>query len=338
MNGRNTALAVIAAVALASVGAIVWALVPASKNEDASASDQSAVSVSQSEAESSAAESVTEQSESSDSSEAESITESAAESSAEGSSDTEKPAKRKFTVDVLLAPLGFRVEKDYELEIAPAADVKSKPSSRLDFQDNIIYSAAVINGVTELELENGDYEICIYPEGQPDNFKRYSWHIDEDTSNKALQLIVTEKVEPGQMMIVLHWGEKPRDIDGYLVGEGETVFYWGREGKHARLDTDSRKGSGIETITVTDTNGSFTYTVDDYSNETPLWQSGAVVEVFTSENRNPTVFRVPANIKEVWEVFKLENGQLTAINKEGGIICPEKIDGSWEENHNRVRE
>lgn len=330
MNGRKAALAVTAAVALAAVGAIVWALVPGSKNEDSSVSDQSAVTVSQSISESSQAESVTEQP---DSSEAEPITASTA-----GSNDTKKPVKRQFTVDVLLAPLGFRVDKDYELEIAPAADVKSKPSSHLDSQDNIIYSAAVINGVTELELEDGDYEICIYPEGQPDNFKRYSWHIDANTTNKDLQLIVTEKLADGQMMIVLHWGEKPRDIDGYLVGEGETVFYWGREGKHARLDTDSRKGNGIETITVTDTKGSFTYTVDDYSNETPLGQSGAVVEVFTSENRNPTIYRVPENIREVWEVFRLENGQLTAINKEGGIICPEKIDGTWEENHNRVRE
>ena len=322
MSRRNAALAAAAAIAVAAVGAIIWALVPSSDDNTSSAAVSTSVTAVQTASE-------TPQPDSSDNDpESDPLT---------SKSDPPKPVKRQFKVDVLLAPLGFRVDKDYELEIAPAADVKSKPTSHLDVKDNIIYAASVINGVTELELEDGDYEICIYPEGQPDNFKRYSWHIDENTTNKDLQLIVTEKVAAGQMMIVLHWGDKPRDIDGYLVGEGETVFYWGREGKHARLDTDSRKGNGIETITVTDINGNFTYTVDDYSNETPLGKSGAVVEVFSSENRNPTVYRVPAGIKEVWEVFRLENGQLTELGTEGKTICPEKLDGTWEENHNRVR-
>ena len=238
----------------------------------------------------------------------------------------EKPSDlRRFKVDVLLAPMGFRVEEDYVLEIAKAEDVHSKRDSHLDSTDNIFYSASVINGVTELALADGKYELCIYPEGRPDNFKRYTWTISKDTTDRDLQLIVTEKVAEGQMMIVLHWGEEPRDIDGYLVGEDDFIYYWGREGRHARLDTDSKKGSGIETITVTDLNGSFRYTVDDYSNESELGKSGAVVEVFTSEDRNPTIFRVPEGIKEVWDVFALKDGRLTAINREGEMICPEKI-------------
>ena len=63
----------------------------------------------------------------------------------------------------------------------------------------------------------------------------------------------------------------------------------------------------------------------DYSNESELGKSGAVVEVFTSEDRNPTIFRVPEGIKEVWDVFTLKDGRLTAINREGEMICPEKI-------------
>ena len=232
--------------------------------------------------------------------------------------------KHSFTVDILLAPYGYHVSEDYVLEIARAQDVHSTSVSHLDNSDNIFYSASVINGITKLYLENGEYEVCIYPEGEPENFKRYSWKIDDSTTDSDLKLIVTENIKPGQMMIVLHWGDRPRDIDGYFVGEGDFVHYWGRVGKHARLDIDERTGNGIEAITVTDPKGDFTYYVDDYSNEISLGQTNVVVEVFSWENKAPTIFRVPTGIKEVWEVFTMKDGVITESGKEGPVICPEK--------------
>lgn len=327
MKKRNAALAAAITGALTAGGILVWAIVSDDSKPSASSEAETITTIT----------TVTE---------AEPITENLPEATTTKATTAapEKPAPtpnakaddkpsglRKFKVDVLLAPMGFRVEEDYVLEIAKAEDVHSKRDSHLDSTDNIFYSASVINGVTELALADGEYELCIYPEGRPDNFKRYTWTIGKDTTDRDLQLIVTEKVAEGQMMIVLHWGEKPRDIDGYLVGEDDFIYYWGREGKHARLDTDSKKGSGIETITVTDLNGSFKYTVDDYSNEVELGKSGAVVEAFTSEDRNPTIFRVPEGIKEVWDVFTLKDGKLTAINKEGEMICPEKIAAAQDE-------
>lgn len=231
---------------------------------------------------------------------------------------------RHFVIDVILAPYGYHIDSDYVLEIARAEDVHSPDDSHLDASDGIFYSAVVIDGVTEIDLQDGEYIVCVYPEDQPDNFKRYTWNIDENTTNSDLKLIVTEKVEEGQIMIVLRWNDTPQDIDGYLVGEGDFIYYWGKEGVHGRLDTDCRSGNGIETITITDSSGKFTYYVDNYSGEEAMGKnSGATVTIFTEDTKYPQVFRIPGSIIDVWEVFTIEDGIVTEIGKEGEPICPE---------------
>lgn len=237
-----------------------------------------------------------------------------------------KPADpvKEFTVDILLAPYGYNVTTDYILEIAEASKVHSSAESHFDSSDEIYYSASVINGVTKIALPQGKYEVCLYPEDQPDNFKRYSWDINKDTSDHDLQLIVTDKIEPDTAMIVLRWLDKPRDIDGCFVGEGDFVYYKQQNGNHAHLDIDYKKGNGIETITVTDMKGDFRYYVNNYSGEVPMGKnSHAIVEVFFEDTKAPLVFTIPENIKDIWEVFSMKDGKITEVNNEGKLEFPE---------------
>ena len=313
MQKRMIGIAFFTLAAMVSIGVIVWTLIPKKSCDDTIRSSTTDSSQSSTMSDEEAVETTT-------------SSQTVSEKSKQDVTSYEKgtDSRHSFTVNVLLAPYGYNVEGDYVLEIAKADDVHSKPTSHLDKSDNIFYSAAVIDGITEIRLDNGKYAVCVYPEDEPDNFKRYEWIITDATTDKDLVLIVTEKVEPDQLMIVLHWGEQPRDIDGYLVGEGDFVHYWGKIGKHARLDIDSRQGNGIECITVTDPKGEFTYYIDDYSNEVPLNKSRAVVQIFRSDTRSPETFTVPDNIKEVWTVFSMKDGIVTEIGEEGPVICPEK--------------
>ena len=318
MKGKLIALILAVCGVIASASVIIWSI--SSDINDSSELDTSSTNE--------AEESVT----SSEPSEEDVVTTTSAPSEKKETQTTKVTVKdkknkeetgREFTVNILLAPYGYNVKGDYVLEIAKSKDVKSRPTSHLDSNDNVFYSAEVVNGAAKIKLENGDYTVCIYPENEPDNFNRYNWKVNKDTTDKELQLIVTEKLKAGQMMIVLLWREKPEDIDGYLVGEGEKIDYWYREGWNTPRDNDSRKGNGIEAITVDDTSSKYTYIVNNFSREVSMGKySKARVLVFTEETKAPTVFEIPESIENVWEVFSMTDGIIKKINKEGSPIEP----------------
>ena len=229
--------------------------------------------------------------------------------------------KRHFAVDIVLATTGKHVQGDYVFEIAKAEDVRSNDSTPLGTGDNIMYTVTTRDGVVDVDLENGEYVVCIYPENDPENFKRDRWTIDDSTTDIDLKIVVTGRMAAGQIIIVLRWGEIPRDIDAHLVGEGDHIHWRRKNGAHGNLDVDCMEGNGIETITISDTGGSFTYYVDNYSHEAPMGpNSGATVEVFTEGSSAPMIFTMPENIENIWEVFRIENGVITPVNSEAAYI------------------
>lgn len=90
---------------------------------------------------------------------------------------------------------------------------------------------------------------------------------------------------------------------------------------YASLDVDCMDGNGIETITITDTSGDYSYFVNNYSMDGQLSESGATVEVFVGGESSPRVFKIPSVQNDMgiqanggWYVFDISNGEITEVN------------------------
>ena len=234
---------------------------------------------------------------------------------------SEEGAKRNFSVDIVLASTGKHVEGNYRFDIAKAEDVKSGKNSVLGAADNVFFSTTVTNGVVDIALANGKYVVCVYPENDPSNFKRYNWEIKDTTRDADLKIVVTKKLANGQIIIVLKWGATPRDLDSHVVGNGSHISFRNRSTPIGNLDVDCMRGNGIETITLKNGNGTYRYYVDNYSNEEAMGlHSNATVEVFTEGSSSPRVFTIPNTMRKIWKVFEIRNGELVVINQEATAI------------------
>jgi hypothetical protein len=102
---------------------------------------------------------------------------------------------------------------------------------------------------------------------------------------------------------------------------GFTEVYFGNRGSatsppFATLDLDVTSGFGPETITIQQLlPGQYTYAVHNFSNETPIANSGAVVQVLSPTGVVAT-FNVPQGSGRWWTVFTLNGstGAITPVN------------------------
>ena len=147
----------------------------------------------------------------------------------------------------------------------------------------------------------------------------------QNTSNQ--NVFVSPVGAAGTVRIVLTWRADPRDLDSYLTGpiaSGTSRFtvYYGSQGNcsaspFACLDQDVTGGFGPETMTITSVlPGIYRFTVNKYSGNGPLDQSGARVDVYIDGLFRQS-FSVPSGSGRNWTVFELNGNQLTAINTIG---------------------
>lgn len=133
-------------------------------------------------------------------------------------------------------------------------------------------------------------------------------------------VVLSPVVEEGEIRIVLSWGSLPSDLDSHAEGRSSTGsnFHISYQNKFVNnvgtLDVDDRNGFGPETITITDSNASFTYSVVDFTESSAMSSSGAVVKVYLPGNTQAITYNVPSGTGNTWEVFRYENGQITQIN------------------------
>jgi hypothetical protein len=132
---------------------------------------------------------------------------------------------------------------------------------------------------------------------------------------------VSPLIELGAIRIVLEWGSKPRDLDAHLVKEGSYHISYREKAvaddQSARLDLDDRDGYGPETITIrnTDSQSSYTYYVNDYSNKNEsgskqIGKSKAVVRIYSNSGLL-NEFKVDKTLRgDKWDVFTIQNGKI----------------------------
>lgn len=181
-------------------------------------------------------------------------------------------------------------------------------------------------GAYEVEIEEGTYTI----EAKADGYVEEYFVVEVEAGNTYVDndFALVSQLGEGSIRIVLSWGAIPSDLDSHLFGttsdgqnmhiffENKTFMSGGRE--YANLDLDDTSSYGPETITLNDMAGSYTYSIVDYSNEgdvtsQELANSNAVVKVYLP-GQAPIEFRVPQGAGFEWDVFKIENGNITQIN------------------------
>ncbi|SFL07037.1 S-layer homology domain-containing protein [Paenibacillus sp. 1_12] len=120
--------------------------------------------------------------------------------------------------------------------------------------------------------------------------------------------------------IVLVWGASPRDLDSHLVGpqpDGVGQFHTWYGGKtyyynntlFDDLDLDDVSSYGPETTTIRqDVYGTYRFYVHNFSGDSALSQSGAVVKVFRGSNPEPVrTYNLPAGngSERYWATFEM---------------------------------
>lgn len=179
-------------------------------------------------------------------------------------------------------------------------------------------TSAQSDGSFEARLEPGQYTVEISAAEFVTSYEEIQ--VPVDFNLKGLNFALSPELESGEIRIVLTWGETPRDLDSHLEGhasDGERVdvsYSHKIAGDIAKLDIDDISGFGPETTTIYDIGGSYTFRVHNFSEDSALEDSGAVVRIYLSEQDEPVIFEVPSGDGIWWDVCTIEDGQVISIN------------------------
>ena len=133
--------------------------------------------------------------------------------------------------------------------------------------------------------------------------------------------MLSPEVGEGEIRIVLTWGSSPTDLDSYAIGKSSSGRNFNINFSNktiadiGNLDVDDTSSYGPETITITDTGASFTYSVVDFRAEGTMGSSGATVKVYLPGESSAKIFNIPSGSGLLWNVFKYENGEIIRINE-----------------------
>jgi tetratricopeptide (TPR) repeat protein len=134
------------------------------------------------------------------------------------------------------------------------------------------------------------------------------------------------------LRIVLDWGKAPADLDAHLAFPGNHVYFLAKQGAGARLDVDSVRGRGPETITLAHRQPGvrYLYAVHDYSDKDDprtdrLSRSGARVFVYVGQTLVRT-YAVPAGTGNFWSVFAIgPDGEFQDLDVVKGVTSRDRL-------------
>ncbi|MCC8026261.1 MAG: hypothetical protein LIP16_13320, partial [Clostridium sp.] len=192
----------------------------------------------------------------------------------------------------------------------------------------VAQGTADAQGQISMQLPPGMYTAEVVKQGYDSTFYNFASKEDMNT----VQINASPKLAEGEVRIVLTWGERPWDLDSHLFTPydnafGDTTYHIWYGNKYDavgnNLDVDDTDGYGPETMTIPVLkNGLYKYYVADFTNcsggnptSYDMSNSGAMVNVYTSNGLTST-FMVPTNASGViWEVFEIRNGAIVPIQR-----------------------
>ncbi len=193
------------------------------------------------------------------------------------------------------------------------------------------------DGIFGMVLPIGNYTIEIIKDNYIIGyFNGVSTFPNGEGVNGFLTYALSPVLPENEYRIILTWDDSPQDLDSHLTyyinGEQQFhVYYSNRTGYYngeavATLDLDDTNGYGPETVTITVNaeqigDGEFRYSVHNYSNESPISQSDAVVRIYKGNTLIQDPIQAPNDISDkVWYVF--------SITKDGIIMKNESYNAS----------
>jgi len=126
---------------------------------------------------------------------------------------------------------------------------------------------------------------------------------DETTANNII--FVVPKIQG--WTAILRWGTSDKDLDiSTILPDGTKVYYNKKissDGK-VTLDTDSRDGSGPETMSLKGiTSGIYAINASNYSKEMPIAQTGTFVELYHDNSQVATIYAATAKLTDPKSMF-----------------------------------
>jgi hypothetical protein len=129
------------------------------------------------------------------------------------------------------------------------------------------------------------------------------------------RFLMSPSLNADKARFVLSWGEAPADLDLHLVGPGFHVSYQNMKNvpNEARLDRDSMRGYGPETITANRlrTDARYEVWVQNYSNDKPIAR-GAQVQFFLSDGTTEAI-QLPATAQRWVKVAEIDRGNVSYL-------------------------
>lgn len=144
-----------------------------------------------------------------------------------------------------------------------------------------------------------------------------------DTGLLTRNFPVAPNLEPGEIVVVLTWGQSPSDIDAHLWLPPSDPYhvYYGNRGNctnfpWACLNVDDVSSYGPETITVQEVySGIYTYGAYNYSGSPAITTSEGVVRVYQEPGLVET-FEVPTSGSgRWWYVFDIDGSNGAVITR-----------------------
>lgn len=189
------------------------------------------------------------------------------------------------------------------------------------------------NGFYSINLPAGEYTGEISGPGLVPTYLYASAPSDVFNTNQNETAI--RAAASSEIKLMLSWGDTPHDLDSHLIGKTidgtdlHTAYYqktFEENGiTYVDLDWDDVNSYGPETTSIRKLrDGKYVFYVNNFSNDSALDTSKAVIKLFKGNSTTPDqVFNVPDGNgdERVWVAFKIEisnngeNVQITPINK-----------------------
>lgn len=217
----------------------------------------------------------------------------------------------------------------------PGATVVLRPGASALPGDSVAHTGVTATGgqATFHGVHEGPYTLFVTAQGMIPATVPGVRVVADSVRQRAV--VLSPVVPAGQTRIVLTWGADPDDLDAHLLGPdgaGGTFHVYFGSPVHpdsgtadVELDVDEVFGFGPETITIRrQLAGTYCFSVQNFSGEAPLGTSGAQVRVFRGAEQ-VAAFTAPNTTADVWSVFRMSGGVVTAVNGTSGSVpqtCP----------------
>jgi hypothetical protein len=187
-----------------------------------------------------------------------------------------------------------------------------------------VYSDSV--GAVSTTLEPGNYTAEVSKDSYETAYESFVITGGEASSKTVLLSAELDEDDDtastgvgGEARVVLTWGVAPRDLDSHLTWGENHVAYYNMTVDEVSLDVDDTTSYGPETVTISDVDTATTYNyyVHNYSGESDMGASGAVVKLYYGGTTR--TYNIPSGVGLYWNVFSIENGQVVAASASNAL-------------------